>query len=233
MKKLTLILLLFIYCPKISFGQIDIPLRFRGLPDKNIDSLINKAVRKLKHEGIDTIGYSSEYCVGDYYSSEQTLDCEYKTIYYRVYMFWQFKGHKFIQLIDNCGNYVPLEISNNIFFDYFYKNEDTIIKEESPPIQYYEKNRQILSLYAKEGKTPDSTLVTLGVPSHDCINKFVIFSDQDTMQKFLNASDLEKSYHNRINLNYEKNLLLKIVEWNKLVVELIDSLEKKRKFKRL
>nr|WP_294796186.1 hypothetical protein [uncultured Mucilaginibacter sp.] len=93
---------------------------------------VNDKISSLRAAGVDTIINYHPYCVGCALTVLDTNGCN---SFDREYLIWKKKGQGFVQLFDQCYNYLP-EKGGKAFVTLLTKNFPIIIKEDLKPVEF-------------------------------------------------------------------------------------------------
>lgn len=208
MKKI--IVLLFVFCCVKMVGQ----------SKSNIDSLITLVVKEKQMHHIRSFFFLKTTCVGSsYIVKKDTPAClEDNT---EVYLFWKENERSYVQKIDNCGFYKPLNIKNAAL-NFFESNIDAVKQEK---VQRYSIKKDSI---AKDGKIWKSVKMV----SHSCFVHFQIYDNEEISYQEFDVLDLTTEEKDK-NRHYEFNNALFIVRLNEMCRKVVDSFELKERFGRL
>jgi hypothetical protein len=237
----TLILILVLLITSTSFCQ-----NIGAVTDSQIDSIM--ALEMSKKSNFRKVGYTRVNCIG-YGSSAD------------AYLFWTDKTNTYVKKIEcNSRNetivteFKPIKIEDSVFFSYFKKNKNKLVKELPLHFKYDSK------------KTKPNT-VSSGYISkvHSCHRKFQLKIEESEFSKEYDFFDLDEydsekiqasnrtkeemerfkemdweidsdtiyENHPRKNINFEYNKELSIVKWNLIIKDFIAKLDSKNMFKKL
>lgn len=197
MKNLILSILLIV--TTMSYAQYD---------EDYLNKLVSDFTTSLEGEGVNTYLISKRYCMGsvEIFDLGDGKRCVSKGSYYEVYVFWQEDDQAKLKMIDNCGEYVTLNLDSNEVLEFMtqYKNDIKI-----NPIKSYE-------IATKDSGPKQSTKI------HACY-RLISYKDKDGMKidQSYNLFDLTSDALEP-NLNYEYNNGLKLLELEKLLDSMID-----------
>lgn len=130
---------------------------------------------------------------------------------FSIYLIWKEHENQYIQIFDNCGNFLPLEVENKNILDFANTNFNIINSEK---IKYYQEDKKTISLI-----------------SHSSFSEFLISKNGMEIYNYFDIYNL-RTNSEKPNLNYEYNQNLKIVKLNNLIEEEIEKKKKNGSFKR-
>jgi len=208
MKKI--IVLLFVFCCVKMVGQ----------SKSNIDSLIILAVKEKQMHHIKSFFFLKTTCVGSsYIVKKDTPAClEDNT---EVYLFWKENERSYVQKIDNCGFYKPLNIKNTAL-NFFESNIDAVKQEK---VQRYSTDGDSV---VKDGKIWKS----IKMVSHSCFVDFQIYDGEEIIHQRFDIVDLTTEKKDK-NKHYKSNNALFLVRLNEMCQKVVNSFELKERFGRL
>lgn len=166
-------------------------------------------VNELRRKNIDFIAYKS-FSIGSIGIINRNL-CSNCTIKNTVFLIWNENNKDYIQKIDDCGNFFPLELGNSEITKFANNNFDIIRAEK---IKYYHINKNIISMV-----------------DHSTFKNFLISKSGIETTNFFDVYNLSTN-HDHQNINYEYNNSLKIIHLNHLIENQIKSLDSLDLFKR-
>ncbi|MDZ4758829.1 MAG: hypothetical protein SGJ10_11930 [Bacteroidota bacterium] len=213
MKKLYILFALILFIFEKSHGQ----RRQFGQIDR-LDSIVNNFTVKLNNNGVSKIIYTKHYC-------ESMIPHKCGNV---IYIFWKNAAESYIKKFDGCIQYAEFKITNSNFFDFYEKFKDTIKDEEVHPFQTEVKENHKITSNRDSG----SAIIFPATISiyHYCGREIIIYDQNDTIEKYFNYFELEYKSGEDININYNANNKLKLVQWDKRTNELIEQLEAEKKF---
>ena len=101
-----------------------------GQKTHEVDLLANKFIITLKAKNIDTVCIYQSYCIGCVYNFKDKDRCNFKgLVYLPTYILWLDNGKTFMTKKDNCFDYSTIEIQKDGFWNFYFRNQDTIKKE--------------------------------------------------------------------------------------------------------
>ena len=182
---------------------------------QNIKSSIHIAEiqKSMRNKGVtdyfivEHIQYGLITLVKKGYSKEKV--CLPNGTYYSLYVFWSKNESNYIQKLDNCGGFEPI-ITNNL-----------------NPIEFYKKNsRDIINSKVVQYQTGYDSYSNL---THQPLRYFWFVKQNENFTTDFDTFDLTTD-EDEPNLNYVKNNQQPIVKLNDISENLIDLLNKKKKF---
>jgi len=231
---------------KIFFGLLLSLTTFITLGQKfqvKLDSIVENFITELKVKNVEHIGY-------------MRLTCINYGIVSHTYLFWQRDKQTFIKKFvdsdyddEHFEEYNQIEIDNDCFFGFYNKYRNDIIAEQV--YAFSTKKDSIVGnrIYSQEIQT-----------SHSCYQNFLVLEPTQRLRRFFNYFDLRDYDHEQIdnsklskerilelsreswevdtayksvpvrNINHKHNIMLRIVEWDRVVSKLIDQLESQNRF---
>jgi|GEM_PF-3540825 len=207
----------------IAFMLLAIPANAQNMQDK-LDGLVHDFVTALQNKGVTKIGYAKTFCVGSYYIWDNENDrCEYGSIYYTVYLFWEDGDKAYAKKFDNCGAFNQIELPPTDFFNFYFSHREAIKTEEIKPYQ------------TTQTEEDGSTRILTSVSIHSCHWNLVIYDGDEQVKKPIDMYDLSEwneINESSTNINYEYNNGLKTVEWMNLTKEIIRQIVENGSFER-
>ena len=162
-----------------------------------VDSLANNFVLKLKGANIDTVCIYQNYCIGCIYRFNEEDKYNFQGwLFLPTYIFWLDNGKTYMTKKDNCFDYSTISIPNNGFWKFYFKNEDTIKKEQikAPQFKVIENGEE--KIYSS----------TIDHSHHQNIR--IIISQDTTIDKDIDEYYFEKEIGiaKNKNINYDYNV---------------------------
>lgn len=172
---------------------------------QSVDAAIEKAIKKLQTQGIDTIVRHHIYFGGSWLpplaKGDTTCQAPFKD-----YLLWLHQNKAYIQRFDDCRTYKPIRI-NSYFIKVFARNAKTIKSEKIRGLQYdtswlwFFKQTTTIAM-AHCGYV---TFISY-IPGNTFNNTFMDFGLED---KIVEGKYLNKNYrHNHNTLIYKLNILI-------------------------
>jgi len=207
-------------CIIIFFLLLSIKTTYGQKSDELLNVHVKKHISDLNTKGIDTVCIYQAYCVGCLYRWENEEDeCEFEGIFISTYIFWIENGHSFMTKKDNCFDYSTQKIQNDSIWQFFFRNRDTIVKEEIKMPQFIE---------VKEGKEK----IYSSSISHSRFQQIQIIVGRDTIiNKELDDYHFSKevgTLHQK-NINYDYNINSQLKNFQLLISRSIKSATQKQK----
>ena len=201
-----LLLIVFLFIPVSLLGQ---NVTFK------IDSLLSKKITELDAE---KFGFTRKSCTGYGVNS-------------KGYIFW--KKDSIIKLLKvdfieypkaELIIYQPIELETDFFFSNLEENKEIL-----------ENDKELKRFQVKVDDKQEFGTVSTGYiqTSHSCYRNIYVKSEKFSYQKQFDYFDLAKSLRNsktEVNVNYDFNKNLKIVELDDLINKEIEQLESKTEF---
>lgn len=108
-----------------------------GQTTNEVDSLANEFILTLKAKNVDTVFVYQSYCIGCIYNFKEEDKCDFKGwLFLPTYILWLDNGKTFMTKKDNCFDYSIIEIPKGDFWEFYFRNEDTIKKEKIKEPQF-------------------------------------------------------------------------------------------------
>lgn len=181
----------------------------QSISNENLDKLVSNFTQKLLNRNIDTICIYESYCVGCEITvdvSKKNESCIDEADNQPIFIFWKEKGKTFINKINRCYEYLDIEITDDDFWQIYFKNSKIIEKEKIKNFESVE--------YKKGKKTTISIIV-----DHSYHQNFKFIVNNKTVSKYFDVFNLSKESDALYNINYNHN--------NRLISkQIIDTLEK-------
>ena len=193
--------LIIVLCVSFVYSQND-----RAATEK----MVNEFTIKLEERGINDWFVVNRYCLGtnEMFQMKDGNWCSSKETYYEFHVLWKEGDKTMVKKIDNCGLFMSMPLSDNDLWEFVLANTTDLQKKSVKP-------------YEGENITGQPEARTA---IHPCYREF-IFSINDEMydQKFnLYQLTTEEEHPNK---NYEFNNQLPVVELNKLMDPIMDTLK--------
>jgi hypothetical protein len=183
----------------------------QNISNENLDKLVSNFTKKLMEKKIDTICIYESYCVGCEItfdvsnSSEKEKEelCKDELKNQPVFIFWKEKGKTFITKINNCYEYLQIQVSEDDFWEIYFQNIKIIKKEKIKNFEYE---------YYKNGKKISNIIFR----DHSSHQNFKFIVSNKIVAKYFDDFKLEKendTYQDKtiynINYNYNSDLISK------------------------
>jgi len=207
MRLLSIIILTMIF--NSTFGQ-----KFQN------DSIINKFIKNLSDNGVDTVLIYENGCIGceTLIALENKDSCFYYGKPQTSYIFWKFSGLTYVNMISNfdCNKYDTIVYDIGFIWDLYFKNKFVIKKERILPPSYIDKTDtflvdidhyfyvQIMVLDKKE---------KLGF----VINDFYFDKMIDKKHMNMNFVHNSKTFRRKLQIQLDKEIVN--IEDNKLIIK--------------
>jgi len=190
---------------------------------EHLNTLIKSYINEMNTNGVDTFCIYQDYCVGcDYKWNKAEDKCGYEGLYIPTYIFWLKEGQTFMTKKDNCFDYSIITVENDSLWQFFFSNQDTIVKQEIKMPQYIE---------VKNGKEQVYS-VNIDHSVHEGIQ---IILRQDTLiNKDLNEFYFckEVEFGQQQNINYEYNIKSPLKEFQLLIARTITTATQQQKLQK-
>lgn len=169
-------------------------------------------IQELRNKKIDFIEYK-QHSIGSIRLSrtDDLNNCPSCISNFSIYLIWREKENQYIQIFDNCGSFLPVNIENTNILEFANKNFNIINLER---IKYYQVDKKTVSMIS-HSEFKDFLLSRQGT---EIYNHFDVYNLTTNSEK--------------PNLNYKYNQNLKIIELNNLIEEKLEKIETKNFFTR-
>lgn len=178
---------------------------------KNKLEILTKA-NELREKNIDFIAYKDLYIGSSQTFNQQDPNlCPYCLPNESFFLIWKENDIEYLQIFDNCGNFIPIKIENEDILDFVRQNFETLKNER---VKFYQVDK--------------NTIVTA---SHSRFKQYLFSLNNEESYNEFDTYNL-KSFPEEINLNYAYNQSLNLIRLDNMIEAEIKNQTDANSFKR-